>query len=76
MFRDEYPRYPTIEVNIILYSWYVWIKNSIFAFIFQDLNILPEEMNYTIDLRPFLNPSPYTVQHVSNDLNLMNSKAI
>lgn len=41
MFRDEYPRYPTI----------------------QEINVTEEEKRYTIDLRPFMNPSPYTVQH-------------
>lgn len=43
MFRDEYPRYPTIEL----------------------VNITPDEKTYTMDLRPFMNPSPYTLQHVS-----------
>jgi len=44
MFRDEYPRYPTIE----------------------EIDITDEEKTYTIDLRPFMNPSPYTLQHVNN----------
>lgn len=44
MFRNEYPRYPTIEQVVIT----------------------DEEKTYTIDLRPFMNPSPYTVQHVSS----------
>jgi len=44
MFRNEYPRYPTIE----------------------EIDITDEEKTYTIDLRPFMNPSPYTLQHVSN----------
>ncbi|XP_069690875.1 H(+)/Cl(-) exchange transporter 7 [Periplaneta americana] len=44
MFRDEYPRYPTI----------------------QEVNVTEEERGYTIDLRPFMNPSPYTVQHSSS----------
>lgn len=41
MFRDEYPRYLTI----------------------QEVNVAEDEMELTIDLRPFMNPSPYTVQH-------------
>ncbi|XP_020707477.2 H(+)/Cl(-) exchange transporter 7 [Athalia rosae] len=41
MFRDEYPRYPTIE----------------------HVNITQEEKTYKMDLRPFMNPSPYTLQH-------------
>ncbi|KYQ58999.1 H(+)/Cl(-) exchange transporter 7 [Trachymyrmex zeteki] len=41
MFRNEYPRYPTIE----------------------QVAITDEEKTYTIDLRHFMNPSPYTVQH-------------
>ncbi|XP_012538386.1 H(+)/Cl(-) exchange transporter 7 [Monomorium pharaonis] len=41
MFRNEYPRYPTIE----------------------QVAITEEEKTYTIDLRHFMNPSPYTVQH-------------
>ncbi|XP_076679949.1 chloride channel protein 7 [Andrena cerasifolii] len=41
MFRDEYPRYPTIE----------------------QVTVTDEEKTYTIDLRPFMNPSPYTLQH-------------
>lgn len=43
MFRNEYPRFPTIE----------------------DINITEEEKTFTIDLRPFMNPSPYTLKHVS-----------
>ncbi|XP_039315677.1 H(+)/Cl(-) exchange transporter 7 [Solenopsis invicta] len=41
MFRNEYPRYPTIE----------------------QVAITDEEKTYTVDLRHFMNPSPYTVQH-------------
>ncbi|XP_024889574.1 H(+)/Cl(-) exchange transporter 7 [Temnothorax curvispinosus] len=41
MFRNEYPRYPTIE----------------------QVDITDEEKTYTIDLRHFINPSPYTIQH-------------
>lgn len=43
LFRDEYPRYPTID----------------------QVTITDEEKTYTIDLRTFMNPSPYTLQHVS-----------
>lgn len=43
MFRNEYPRYPTIE----------------------HIDITSDEKTYKIDLRPFMNPSPYTLQHVS-----------
>jgi hypothetical protein len=31
----------------------------------QEVNVAEGEMEFTIDLRPFMNPSPYTVQHVS-----------
>lgn len=41
IFRDEYPRYPTID----------------------QLHISEEEKTYSIDLRPFMNPSPYTLLH-------------
>ncbi|CAG9856947.1 unnamed protein product [Phyllotreta striolata] len=41
IFRNEYPRYPTIE----------------------DLSISDDEKTYSVDLRPFMNPSPYTVLH-------------
>ncbi|XP_011503204.1 PREDICTED: H(+)/Cl(-) exchange transporter 7 [Ceratosolen solmsi marchali] len=41
IFRDEYPRYPTIE----------------------EVYITEEEKTYTIDLRPFMNPSPYILKH-------------
>ncbi|KAJ8664419.1 hypothetical protein QAD02_006081 [Eretmocerus hayati] len=41
IFRDEYPRYPTIE----------------------EVRITEEEKTYTLDLRPFMNPSPYTLKH-------------
>ncbi|KMQ87630.1 h+ cl- exchange transporter 7-like protein [Lasius niger] len=41
MFRNEYPRYPTIE----------------------QIAITDEEKTYTIDLRHFMNPCPYTIQH-------------
>lgn len=44
IFRNEYPRYPTIE----------------------DLFISDVEKTYSIDLRPFMNPSPYTVLHSSS----------
>lgn len=50
MFRDEYPRYPTIE----------------------QVTVTDEEKTYTIDLRPFMNPSPYTLQHVS--INILFAK--
>jgi hypothetical protein len=30
----------------------------------QEVNVAEGEMEFTIDLRPFMNPSPYTVQHV------------
>lgn len=29
------------------------------------VSITDEEKTYSIDLRPFMNPSPYTLQHVS-----------
>lgn len=41
MFRDEYPRYPTVE----------------------QVYITEDEKKYTIDLRPYMNSSPYTVLH-------------
>lgn len=44
IFRDAYPRYPTIK----------------------DLVISDIEKTYFIDLRPFMNPSPYTVLHSSS----------
>ncbi|KAJ8923258.1 hypothetical protein NQ315_001814 [Exocentrus adspersus] len=44
LFRNEYPRYPTIE----------------------QLSISEEEKTYSVDLRPFMNPSPYTVLHSSS----------
>jgi chloride channel 7 len=44
IFRDEYPRYPTIE----------------------QVKVSEEEKTYSIDLRPFMNPSPYTVLHSSS----------
>jgi hypothetical protein len=31
----------------------------------QEINVAEGEMEFTIDLRPFMNRSPYTVQHVS-----------
>ncbi|XP_043281524.1 H(+)/Cl(-) exchange transporter 7 [Venturia canescens] len=40
-FRNEYPRYPTVD----------------------EINITEEEKTYTVELRPFMNPSPYTLQH-------------
>ncbi|XP_018570923.1 H(+)/Cl(-) exchange transporter 7 [Anoplophora glabripennis] len=41
LFRDEYPRYPTID----------------------QVSISEEEKTFSVDLRPFMNPSPYTVLH-------------
>ncbi|CAG9773741.1 unnamed protein product [Ceutorhynchus assimilis] len=41
LFRDQYPRYPTIN----------------------EISIEDSEKPYSIDLRPFMNPSPYTVLH-------------
>ncbi|CAH1401842.1 unnamed protein product [Nezara viridula] len=32
----------------------------------KDIYIPEEEMNFTIDLRPYMNPSPYTAQHVAS----------
>lgn len=43
IFRNEYPRYPTIE----------------------DITVTDQEKTYTLDLRPYMNPSPYTLKHVS-----------
>ncbi|KAJ8979965.1 hypothetical protein NQ317_013713 [Molorchus minor] len=40
-FRDEYPRYPTID----------------------EISISDEEKTYFVDLRPFMNPSPFTILH-------------
>lgn len=31
----------------------------------DQVTVTEEEKTYMIDLRPFMNPSPYTVQHVS-----------
>lgn len=31
----------------------------------QQISITEEEKTFNIDLRPFMNPSPYTVLHVS-----------
>lgn len=31
----------------------------------DNIYITEEEKTFTIDLRPFMNPSPYTLQHVS-----------
>ncbi|XP_018323894.1 H(+)/Cl(-) exchange transporter 7 isoform X1 [Agrilus planipennis] len=41
IFRDEYPRYPTID----------------------EISITEDEKTYSVDLRPFMNSSPYTVLH-------------
>ncbi|KAK4874937.1 hypothetical protein RN001_014297 [Aquatica leii] len=41
IFRDQYPRYPTID----------------------QVCITEEEKTFSIDLRPFMNPSPYSVLH-------------
>ncbi|CAL7951003.1 unnamed protein product [Xylocopa violacea] len=41
LFRQEYPRYPTID----------------------QVTITEEDKTCMIDLRPFMNPSPYTLQH-------------
>lgn len=60
IFRNEYPRFPTIEVLNTL----IFLKLS-YLIKFQELNITEEEKTYSIDLRPFMNPSPYTVLHVS-----------
>lgn len=43
MFRDEYPRYPTVD----------------------QICISEKEKTYHIDLRPYMNATPYTVLHVS-----------
>jgi hypothetical protein len=48
-------------------NWYhleiLYVHNA--HFLLQEVNVTEEEKKYTIDLRPFMNPSPYTVQHVS-----------
>lgn len=33
--------------------------------VLQDVEVTEEERNFTIDLGPFMNPSPYVIQHVS-----------
>lgn len=38
-----------------------------------EFKITEEEMNYHIDLRPFMNPSSYTVQHVSISILTLNN---
>ncbi|OXA52085.1 H(+)/Cl(-) exchange transporter 7 [Folsomia candida] len=43
LFRDAYPRYPTI----------------------QQVHVSDEERHFTVDLRPIMNPSPYSVMHSS-----------
>lgn len=43
-----------IEIFVMFYS---------FIF-FQEVDISDEEKTFSIDLRPFMNPSPYTVLHV------------
>lgn len=32
----------------------------------QEIDLTEEEKTFSIDLRPFMNPSPYTVLHVRN----------
>lgn len=34
-------------------------------FVLQDVDLTDAEKTYSVDLRPFMNPSPYTVLHVS-----------
>lgn len=34
----------------------------------EQVTVSEEEKTYMIDLRPFMNPSPYTLQHVCNIL--------
>lgn len=29
----------------------------------QEVDVAEDEMGFTVDLRPYMNPSPYTVQH-------------
>jgi hypothetical protein len=41
----------------------LYVRNA--YFLLQEVDVTEEEKRYTIDLRPFMNPSPYTVQHVS-----------
>lgn len=33
--------------------------------IIEEVNITEEEKTFTMDLRPFMNPSPYTLKHVN-----------
>lgn len=46
--------------------WFIFYRFLILQISFQDIYIGDEEMDNTIDLRPYMNPSPYTAQHVSN----------
>ena len=42
----------------------------------QEVNVAEGEMGFTIDLRPFMNPSPYTVQHVSTAESVLSQVTI
>jgi hypothetical protein len=56
----------TSDVCFVL-NWYhsviLYVYNTLS--LLQEVNVTEEEKRCTIDLRPFMNPSPYTVQHVS-----------
>lgn len=63
MFRDNYPRYPTIEVSCNCSKPFcLWPVEHFFL---QEVVLTEKEKTYSIDLTPFMNRSPYTVLHVS-----------
>lgn len=48
----------------IIKTIYFNIYELTLLLLFQDISLTAEEMSKTLDLRPFMNPSPYCVQVV------------
>lgn len=72
LFKEQYPRFPTIEVIKKLHTSAIFI---IFLFV-QQIEVEDHEKPFFVDLRPFMNPSPYTVLHVGNQNTKGNRKLI
>lgn len=61
-FRNEYPRYPSIDVSTFFVVLQIILgKNIVFE---QKIRIKNDNNDHTINSEMFMNPSPYTVSNV------------
>lgn len=58
-FRNEYPRYKSIDVSFLVVK--IETNKEISQLRFQKINIDARDLQFTVSCEPFMNPSPYTV---------------